>query len=158
VKLSRAAGPAILKRRKPYRRGDAVADLSDLDRMLTETRKLLGQAQPGTSGEPAEGRGSAADGRIRVVAGPGGEITSIELDPRVMRMASQELAEHLTEAVNQALRELRAQATTADTAIPPEVLAQRLAEVQDQGLRQMAVFTQSLQDVMARLGRRAEDD
>jgi DNA-binding protein YbaB len=135
-----------------------VADLTELDRMLTETRKLLGQVRSGdgtASSEAAEGRGSAADGRIIVVAGAGGEITSIELDPRVMRMGSQDLAEHLVEAVNQALRELRAQAATADVSIAPEILEQRLAEVQDQGLRQMAMFTEGLQEVIARLGQRA---
>jgi DNA-binding protein YbaB len=134
-----------------------VADLTELDRMLTEARKLLdqtGSGTPETAREPAQGRGSAADGRISVVAGAGGEITSIELDPRVLRMASAELAEHLVEAVNQALRDLRAQVTSADTAIAPEILAQRLAEVQDQGVRQMAMFTQGLQEAMARLGRR----
>ncbi|ACY96334.1 MULTISPECIES: YbaB/EbfC family nucleoid-associated protein [Thermomonospora] len=136
-----------------------MVNLTELDRMLTETRGLLSQVRSGKGGasqEAVEGQGSAADGRIRVVAGAGGEITSIELDPRVMRMSSQELAEHLVEAVNQALRELRAQVTTAETAIAPEVLAQRLAEVQDQGLRQMTMFVEGLRDAMTQLGQRAD--
>jgi DNA-binding protein YbaB len=138
-----------------------MAGVNEFERMLTETRQLLeqvrsGQAMPpGDAAEaPAEGRGEAADGRIRVVAGVGGEVTSIELDPRVMRMASEELAAELAVAVNAALRDLRARTQATDVAIDPAALQERLREAQDQGLRQMALFTQTLDELMTRIGGR----
>ncbi|WP_245974297.1 YbaB/EbfC family nucleoid-associated protein [Thermomonospora umbrina] len=131
--------------------------MAEFEQMLGETRKLLEQVRSGAAAAPGEadtppleGFGEAADGRIRVTAGQGGEIKGIELDPRVMRMASEELAEHLTVAVNAALTDLRSRATTSDTPIDPSVLADRLQEVQDQGLRQMGLFAQGLEDAMAR--------
>jgi hypothetical protein len=141
-----------------------MAGPNEFDRMLDETRALLeqvrsGQAAPPGDGDeaPPEGHGEAAEGRIRVTAGVGGELTSIELDPRVMRMASEELAAELTSAVNAALRDLRSRARATDAAIDPAVLAERLKETQDQGLRQMALFTQSLDELMTRIGNRGED-
>lgn len=101
-----------------------------------------------------EGHGAAADGKVKVVAGAGGELTSVELDPRAMRMPSEELADALRSAVNEALRELRSRSRAAETAIDPDVLAQGLRDAQDQGLRQMAAFTQSLDDLMTRIGSR----
>ncbi|MFI0404523.1 YbaB/EbfC family nucleoid-associated protein [Actinomadura sp. 3N508] len=135
-----------------------MTDINEFERMLSETRSLLDQVHgggarpPGT--EEVEGQGTAADGKVRVVAGAGGELTSVELDPRAMRMPSEELAEEIRTAVNDALRELRAKSRTADTAIDPEVLAGRLRDAQDQGLRQMAAFTQSLDDLMKQIGAR----
>ncbi|GAA1775788.1 YbaB/EbfC family nucleoid-associated protein [Actinomadura chokoriensis] len=135
-----------------------MADINEFDRMLSETRGLLDQIRGGGTPPGAaevEGRGEGADGRVRVVAGAGGELTSVELDPRALRMPSEELAEELKEAVNAALRELRSRSQAADTAIDPDVLAERLREAQDQGLRQMAAFTQSLDDLMTRIGARS---
>ncbi|GAA2423115.1 hypothetical protein GCM10010191_38780 [Actinomadura vinacea] len=141
-----------------------MADLSEFDRMLAETRQLLeqggsGPARPaGAEGEaPPEGRGETADGRIRVVAAPGGEVTSIEMDPRVLRMSSEELSAELVVAVNAALRDLRERSQVADVAIDPAVLADRLREAQDQGLRQLAMFTQSLDEIMTRIGDRGQN-
>ncbi|MFI7130797.1 YbaB/EbfC family nucleoid-associated protein [Nonomuraea sp. NPDC050153] len=48
------------------------------------------------------GTGSGADGRIVVNADPSGRIDSIDLHPRVMRLASAELSEELLRAVNAA--------------------------------------------------------
>ncbi|MFA1538468.1 YbaB/EbfC family nucleoid-associated protein [Actinomadura monticuli] len=136
-----------------------MADINEFDRMLSETRGLLDQIRGGATRPPGaeemEGRGEGAEGKVRVVAGAGGELTSVELDPRALRMPSEELAEELKSAVNAALRELRARSQAADTAIDPDVLAERLRDAQDQGLRQMAAFTQSLDDLMTRIGARS---
>jgi DNA-binding protein YbaB len=48
------------------------------------------------------GTGSGADGRIVVNADHSGRIESIDLHPRVMRLASEELSEELLRAVNAA--------------------------------------------------------
>ncbi|WUI01184.1 YbaB/EbfC family nucleoid-associated protein [Spirillospora sp. NBC_00431] len=134
-----------------------MADINEFERMLSETRALLDQVRGGGTppgAEDVEGHGAAADGKVKVVAGAGGELTSVELDPRAMRMPSEELADALRSAVNEALRELRSRSRAAETAIDPDVLAQGLRDAQDQGLRQMAAFTQSLDDLMTRIGSR----
>jgi DNA-binding protein YbaB len=48
------------------------------------------------------GSGTAAGGQIVVEADSSGRIDSIKLNPRVMRMASQDLADELLRAVNAA--------------------------------------------------------
>lgn len=45
-----------------------------------------------------------ADGEVRVIAGEGGHISRIELDPRAMRMSSEQLADALTKACKQAVQ------------------------------------------------------
>lgn len=46
-----------------------------------------------------------ADGVVRVVAGEGGHVSRVELDPRAMRLSSEELAEALTRACQRAVQE-----------------------------------------------------
>jgi DNA-binding protein YbaB len=134
-----------------------MTEMGEFDRMLQETRKMLdgvrsgAAAPPDQDAPPAEGNGEAADGRVKAVAVTGGRLKSIELDPRMMRLASAELAEHIVTAVNAALADLRAKATAEDAAIDPEALARHVREVQDQSLRQMAMFTQTISETVARI-------
>jgi DNA-binding protein YbaB len=46
-----------------------------------------------------------AEGQVRVVAGSGGHVSRVELDPRAMRMGSDQLAEALTRACQRAVQE-----------------------------------------------------
>lgn len=55
------------------------------------------------------GRGEAADGKVRVEYATGVGMQNLELDPRAMRMGSQELAEAITAAVRQAMGDLQSQ-------------------------------------------------
>jgi DNA-binding protein YbaB len=48
------------------------------------------------------GRGEAAGGLIRVEVTAGGQVTDLTLDPRVMRLASQDLREEIMAALRQA--------------------------------------------------------
>ncbi|WP_169809396.1 YbaB/EbfC family nucleoid-associated protein [Actinomadura chibensis] len=150
---------------------------SELEHLLNLTRAVLGTEAPGTNapgtsatgtepqsagkqdrpgGPKAEGRGEAAEGLIRATVSADGEITSIDLAPRAMRMSSEEIGEHVAAAVNAAFRDLR-----AGPAAPPDVAAtERLAaqarELQDMSMRQMRQTAQSISDLMAQLhgGRR----
>ncbi|WP_227023190.1 YbaB/EbfC family nucleoid-associated protein [Actinomadura rubrobrunea] len=139
---------------------------AELDRMLTEARKTLESMRQGNTaprpektktadGDALEGVGEAADGRIKVTAVAGGRLKSVELNPRVMRMSSQELGERLVEAVNAALEDLRAKAATAgaaEGAVDPAALGKQIEEIQNQSLRQMELITQALNDTLAKIG------
>lgn len=131
-----------------------------LDQMLSQARAALESMRRGEQtdsshdAEPVEGHGEAADGRIKVTAVTGGRVSAIEIDPRAMRMGSQEMAEQMLVAVNAALDDLRARTTASTAAEVPDLAALgRLAEdIQNQGLRQMELIRQSVNDTIARLG------
>lgn len=48
------------------------------------------------------GAGESADGKVRARTDSGGRITEIRLDPRVMKLSSQDLGEEITLAVGRA--------------------------------------------------------
>ncbi|WP_018653690.1 YbaB/EbfC family nucleoid-associated protein [Actinomadura flavalba] len=140
-----------------------MADLSgnDLDRMLTDARRTLeamrsGRQAPGADAPVVEGVGEAADGRVRVTAVTGGRLTSVDLDPRALRMASHELGEALVQAANAALDELRGKAAgaAADEAVDTEALGKRVEEIQNESLRQMQMISQALTDTVNKIGQR----
>lgn len=54
------------------------------------------------------GAGESADGRIRAEVMPGGLLESLELDPRVRRMDSEELAQAIVDAVRAAAEDATA--------------------------------------------------
>jgi DNA-binding protein YbaB len=122
---------------------------------LRQARSSLNKAGSTSSsdeeGPDLRGEGEAAEGRVRAVAVTGGRIASLELDPRVMRSTPEELAGYLTEALNAALDALRAQASAEQgEAVPdPAVLLERLREVQNEGLRQLSVMSQGINDALA---------
>ncbi len=107
--------------------------------MLSESRRMLEQMRAGRTDAagnenlPAQAVGHAADGKVRAVVGTGGRIDRFELDPRVMRLASRELAEQLTTAVNVALDQVRVQAPEAapTDAIDTEALTASVKDLQD---------------------------
>src|SRR5687767_7944216 len=76
----------------------------ELDRARRELRELAA-ASTGPDGLPHEGYGEAAGGMVRARAVEG-RLSAVELDPKAMRMASQDLAEAITAAANAALTDL----------------------------------------------------
>ncbi|GAA2615748.1 YbaB/EbfC family nucleoid-associated protein [Actinomadura fulvescens] len=152
-----------------------MADFSgaELDRMLTDARKTLesmrkggeadrpaaaagaaGSGTAGRGGTPVEGAGQAADGRVRATVVAGGRLKSVDLDPRAMRLASAELGEQIVVAVNAALDDLRTKAAGAATgeSVDTDALGKQVEEIQNQGLRQMELITQALNDTIAKIG------
>ncbi|MEV1142725.1 YbaB/EbfC family nucleoid-associated protein [Micromonospora sp. NPDC049799] len=135
---------------------------SELNRSISDMLAALGRSTvdgPGAAPEPSadvRGVGEAADGMVRVVAVPGGEVESLWIDPRLMRTPSETLAEEIRLATNAALADLRTALAGAVT--PPDtaaVLAQ-LQEVQRTAVPQLQGFIDALTDVQERLasGRR----
>ncbi len=131
----------------------------DFDRALSRARQVLRDQRSGLAGtaegadaEPVRGTGEAADGLIRVVA-ERGRLSNVVLDPRVMRLPSETFAEELSRAVNAALAELESKATAqASPVVDPAALEATLADLQDQSIRMMTRYTQSINEVMARFG------
>lgn len=82
-----------------------------------EARELINklQSQVGSIKEIQErvqaavGHGEAADGRVKITVGPSGALSAVEIDPRAMRMGSEELAEAIIEAAKAATEDVAAQ-------------------------------------------------
>jgi hypothetical protein len=72
---------------------------------------------------------------------------TLDLGPRTMRMASQDLAEGVRDAVNAALDDLEAQAReqVGFAGIDPE----KIFAVQKMSLQHMTAYTRSLRDLMS---------
>jgi hypothetical protein len=70
----------------------------------------------------------ACDDGIRVTAVPPGTVTIEILEPRSLKLGSDEVGEALTKAVNEALQRLRESANGAG-AIDPAALAEQFAEI-----------------------------
>ncbi|HZB30624.1 MAG TPA: YbaB/EbfC family nucleoid-associated protein [Streptosporangiaceae bacterium] len=127
-------------------------DSADVHGAFRDARRELESVRALPAGAP--GVGEAADGQVRVVAAKG-VIESIELDPRVMRLPSERLTEHLVAAGNAALAEMRARAPAPEPAgIDPAALAERVEQLTGEGLRSMATITQAIEDAMSRVAER----
>jgi hypothetical protein len=139
----------------------------ELDQTLTKARSALEMLKPdatkaqgapaapgdGTKADAVVGNGASADGLVRATVtgdAAGGRLTGIEINPRALKLASQDLGEHVVEAVNAAFADLLAGGggpAAADT----ERLSAQVRQVQDQSLRQMELMSQSISDLMTRL-------
>lgn len=120
---------------------------AELDRLLSQTRTMLESlgTRHAQEEDDARGTGEALDGRVLAVAA-GARVESLTLDPRVMRLGSEELAEHVVTAVNAALGELASKAPSGDqNSLPdPRVIAAQVAEIQEQSVRQLAALSQAI--------------
>ena len=131
-------------------------DSTGLDRLLGQAMQALGQArgvntEDGEDAEPILGYGEGADGMIQVTAETGGRLTDIQLDPRVLRLTTVDLATELVVAVNAALADLQTRIRDAVTAPDLDNLAAQLKEVQEQSTKQMGTFLQALTDAQERI-------
>ena len=119
---------------------------------LTETRNSpnSGPSENARTEASARGVGTADEERVKATAVKG-RLTGIEIDPRAMRSSPGELGAHIAAAANAALDDLRAQAESADAGpvVDPAALVQSLREVQDQGMRQLALINQAVGEALA---------
>jgi hypothetical protein len=132
--------------------GSALAAL--LARAVSATEQL--GAAPTPDGEPVEGEGegSAADGQVVARAVLPGRIGGLTLDPRAMRLASQDLAEAVVSAVNAALADLRDKAVPAGSA-DLTALRTSLERLRQDTQQQFGALTDSLMAAQDRLVARA---
>ncbi|MFI0374372.1 YbaB/EbfC family DNA-binding protein [Actinomadura sp. 1N219] len=106
---------------------------------------------PSSDGPSRRGTGMADEERVKATAA-NGRLTGLELDPRAMRQPPDELAAHIAAAANAALDDLRTQAKPTDTepTVDPAALVQTLQNVQEQGMRQLALINQSIGEALAK--------
>ncbi|GAA3969229.1 hypothetical protein GCM10023085_59440 [Actinomadura viridis] len=98
------------------------AHIDELLERYKEQRQQLQDMQAKVAALGATGE--AADGMVKVTVGAQGELTKVEFDPRVYRkLASQELAEAVLEASQDAVRQVGEQRREVMAgAVPEEVL------------------------------------
>ncbi|GAA2711899.1 YbaB/EbfC family nucleoid-associated protein [Actinoplanes palleronii] len=126
---------------------------TQVDQLMAQMRQTLDTMRPGPqeADVPREDAvGEAADGQVRAVM-RAGRLDSVRLDPRVMRLASEDLGEHIVSAVNAALAAAQQPAAGVPATVDPARLAEQLREVQNASVRQMSAFGQAMDDVLARM-------
>ncbi|MEV1111256.1 YbaB/EbfC family nucleoid-associated protein [Micromonospora sp. NPDC049751] len=126
-----------------------------VDDLLTKTQQALsamrsGQPEEEGSAELLRAVGAAGDGLVVATVVQSGRLESMAIDPRLLRHGTETVSEHIMTAVNAALDGLKAQ---INIAAPADVnaLAARLSGLQEQSVRQMAMFGEAMQAVVARL-------
>lgn len=126
---------------------EAIAQqLAEARSALDEVRK----AQPDQLVQPVTAE--AADGRIKVTLGVNGRIEKVRFaEERVLKEGTEYLEEELAKAVNAAL-DARAEALSADVPAPDlEAIGNAVAQIQEQGVRQMRDMTAQISAVMQKL-------
>jgi hypothetical protein len=139
--------------------GEDVADdlglgIEGLDQLLAETGRALAAIRSGSAageGEPMEGTGSARDDQVRAVVRAPGQLTALSLDPRLMRLPSEELADDIMVAVNAALTDLRTKAVGAALPADPDALREQLGALHGESIRQMSRFTSAISGAVAEI-------
>jgi DNA-binding protein YbaB len=101
--------------------------------------------------------GQAADGLVSAQVDGAGTLVAVTFSPKVMRMASQDLAEAVVCAVTEAQTHARslvsAQVHDVGQSFPhPDALRAQLSEISLNAERRMAEISSALQDVMRRVG------
>ncbi|MFB4317477.1 YbaB/EbfC family nucleoid-associated protein [Actinomadura sp. 21ATH] len=98
------------------------AHIDELLEKYSEQRERLKDMQAKLAAVSATGE--AADGMVKVTVGAQGQLTKVELDPRVYRkLASEELAEAVLAASQDAVRQTEGQRREAMAgSVPQEVL------------------------------------
>jgi DNA-binding protein YbaB len=126
-----------------------------VDRLLAETARTLesmrAAGSPAADGEPVRGTGTAADERIQAVATAANRIDSIRLDPRLMRLGSEDLAEEIVKAVNAALADFQAQTQAMSAPVDPEEFAGQLRQLREDSVRGMVSVTSALGEVLGQI-------
>lgn len=76
---------------------------NEYEQVMAEAAERI-EAVRGLGNQMAEvrGEGESAEGRVRVTTMPGGTLDTLEIDPRAMRMPSEDLAASIMEAAKKA--------------------------------------------------------
>lgn len=126
----------------------------ELERLMLDTRAAIDQLRtekvlPGDV--PAEGHGEASEGRVRVVA-KAGTIETVTLEPRLLRLPPEEVGGLVRDAANAALTDVNGRSSAAAPDLA--AISEALREVQNEGLRQMAIITDGIAGAMAQIRQR----
>jgi hypothetical protein len=132
----------------------ALRPLVDQDRTTDPDSNDRDSNEPDGAEGPIRGVGEAMDGFVRVTARPGGQIDSVQLNPRVMRSDSESVAQAFMEATNAALADLQRRISgTLPGVADQQQLLERLQEFQSQSVAQMQRYLKAITDVQDRIDR-----
>jgi DNA-binding protein YbaB len=82
----------------------------NLDNMLAEAESAVSRSRELEHQiATLEATGTAADGRVTVTAAAGGRISGVTIEPKAMRLASEDLAQAILDASREAQEELNRQ-------------------------------------------------
>jgi hypothetical protein len=132
-------------------RADPGERLREARERLAALRNAPTRAPSADAGPAGRATGTADDERVKATAARG-RLVGLEIDPRLLRESPEALGRHIAEAANAALTTLRTQAQEASTepVIDPSTLVRTLQSVQEQGLREMTILTESINEAVAR--------
>lgn len=94
--------------------------------------------------------GEAADGHVSAEFGADGRLSSLTVDPRLMRLGSAELCDRIVEAVNAAIDSMRS-GVSAPGAADLTQLTEQLQQVRDTAVPRLSTFLQALTEAQARM-------
>ncbi|MET0417365.1 MAG: YbaB/EbfC family nucleoid-associated protein [Actinoplanes sp.] len=131
--------------------------MDGFEAVLAQARQALqsvrSEADPGDV-PAAEGTGSACDGLVQVTV-EGRRLAEVTISPRALRLPAEDLAEGFRAAANAALAEVEAKSTAEPPPITdPAALSEQLERLQEQSARQMARYTRSIDETLARMRER----
>lgn len=122
--------------------------MTDLDSQLREMRRTADGLRSARERIAAlSGTGSAADGRVSATWAAGTGLDQLHIDPRAMRMSSDDLAAAVKLAVVSAISDLRRQTTEVlqeETGVPPDGAISRIADLRES-------FTSEMGEIAARI-------
>jgi hypothetical protein len=146
---------------------DLSSDFADPALAMAQHAEQLAQAEQLEQGiRAAAGSAASEDGRIRVAWSEAGGIDELVIDPRAMRLASEELAAQIALVVNaaraqaqQQVADLVADAMGSGAPDPREVVAQlpELSVQLDEIMRETASMGSTVAGIMDRMRARAQD-
>ncbi|MEV0156930.1 YbaB/EbfC family DNA-binding protein [Micromonospora sp. NPDC050686] len=128
----------------------------EFTRMLNVTLEALRTVNPAADADGAEAVppvGEAAEGQVRAELAPDGRLRSLWVEPRLMRLGSEELTEHIVTAVNAAIDTLRDRAGAAPQLGDLSQLREQVEQVRDTAVPRLGAFLQALTEAQERAAR-----
>lgn len=124
--------------------------------MREAANKIESVKQIGVKLAAVRGTGEAADGKVKVTVHQGGRLEAVDLDPRAMRMASEDLGAAIVEAVAAATEDVTAKAAELMESVLPGAGAgivgladpEALAQERENSEARVDAIIQSLRDGM----------
>ncbi|WP_410816655.1 YbaB/EbfC family nucleoid-associated protein [Micromonospora sp. 050-3] len=96
--------------------------------------------------------GESAEGQVRAEFGADGRLASLTLDPRMMRLSSAEVCDHVIAAVNAAIDSMRGGGPSVASG-DLQQLTEQLEQVRDTAVPRLGAFLQALTDAQERMAR-----
>jgi hypothetical protein len=125
----------------------------ELTRLHRETPEAVA---PDTAASTPVGTGQALEGKIQVTVS-GGRVSQVQLDPRAMRIPSEDLAAAFRDAANAAIDDQNSQASAGLPNVPSvDQLSRTLNEISADSVRAMEQAAQGIRDAISAVQRVSE--